>query len=253
MNKEIKIVVINLPSSTERKEYISRKLSELGLPYSFFNAVNGRENKDPALALYDDKKRLFEKGHSLTLGEQGCFASHRAVWELSVKEQANILVLEDDVELSEDLPAALHECGALLDDYHYIRLGRGTAKRSLRFLSKWKIEQAIGEKYRLVKYLRGPSCAHAYIVTPEAASRFLSTSQRWWWPVDDYMDMEYLNGQYNYGVEPPLVNQRGVLSDIGGVKKPKRTITTRIRKEYFRYLDIIRRNIFNLSYLLKKD
>ncbi|MBL1376132.1 glycosyltransferase family 25 protein [Zobellella iuensis] len=252
MNKEIKIVVINLPSSFERREYVSRRLAELGLTYTLFSAVNGRENTDPDLALYDDRKRLFEKGHSLTLGERGCFASHRGVWQLSVKEKANILVLEDDVELSADLPSILHECSALLDDYHYIRLGRGTAKHSLKFLPKWKVERDVDEQHRLVKYLRGPSCAHAYIITPVAAERFLSHSKKWWWPVDDYMDMEYLNGQCNYGIEPPLVNQRGVASDIGGVKKPKRKIATRIRKEYFRYLNIMRRNLFNLSYFLNK-
>lgn len=250
---EIKVVVINLPTSRERREYISQRLSQLGISYSFFDAINGRDGSDPRLHLYNDANRLFEKGHSLSPGEQGCFASHRAVWEHSVKENANILVLEDDVELSDDLPSILESCRSLLDKHNYIRLGRGTAKRSLKFLRKWREEERVAGKYVMVKYLRGPSCAHAYLITPGAASKFLSASQQWWWPVDDYMDMEYLNGQCNYGIEPPLVQQRGVASDIGGVKKPKRTVTTRIRKEYFRYLDITKRNLFNIKYLLSRQ
>lgn len=252
-NHGIKIVVINLPTSVERRAYISRRLSDLGLSYSFFDAVNGKEGNDPGLFLYNNQKRLFEKGHSLTPGEQGCFASHRAIWELCVSENSNILVLEDDVELDDCLPAMLSNCEELLNSYHYIRLGRGTARRSLSFLRKWKVEDELNGEHSLVKYLRGPSCAHAYIITPISAKRFLSASQEWWWPVDDYMDMEYLNDQYNYGIEPPLVIQRGVVSDIGGVKKPKRTVPTRIRKEYFRLIDMIRRNIFNARYLISKQ
>ena len=251
MKNKIKIVVINLPSSCERREHISRRLTELELPFTILNATDGRKKNDPALLLYNDKRRLIEKGHSLTPGEQGCFVSHRKVWQLCVEENVNILVLEDDVELSESLPLILKESENLLNNYHYIRLGRGTAKRSLSFLRKWKTKKTLTNRFYLVKYLRGPSCAHAYIITPKAASRFIKKSQQWWWPVDDYMDMEYFNGQYNFGIEPPIINQRGIPSDIGGVKKTKRTIPTRIRKEFFRYIDIIRRNIFNFKYLVK--
>ncbi len=50
-----KIFIINLESSTERKDNISRQLDELSLPFELFSAVDGRTSPPhPLLKRYND-------------------------------------------------------------------------------------------------------------------------------------------------------------------------------------------------------
>jgi len=129
----MKIYVVNMARSTDRKQRISELLSGIGLEFEFFSAIDGRVSE---ITGYDNERRMKEKGHALTLGERGCFASHRALWKKCVSLQENMLILEDDIGLSDDFLAFFITADSLTSQYEYIRLGRGPLKGEISARSK---------------------------------------------------------------------------------------------------------------------
>lgn len=244
----MKIYVISLATSTNRREKMSQELSRLDLEFTFFDAINGHTSE---IIDYDDAKRMWEKGHALTNGEQGCFASHRALWNVCLNTGEPLLIMEDDLECSDSLKLALIELEGKIQQFEYIRLGRGTCS-TLPGVGSWMHMLNFGDNHSIVKYMKGPSCAHAYILSPTAAEKFLSASLEWFWPVDDFMDKEYLHQVANYGIEPLLAWQNGDDSDIGDrIKFGSRSIIGRIRKEYYRAKEQLLNNVYNYVFFIK--
>lgn len=248
----MKIYVVNMARSTDRRERIGTLLSSMGLDFEFFSAIDGRVTE---ITGYDNDRRLKEKGHGLTPGEMGCFASHRALWDKCVSLQENILILEDDIDFSDNFLTFFKIADSLTSQYEYIRLGRGPLKALPVFGAYYSLDKRGDKKpYSLVKYLRGPSCCHGYTLSPVAAEKFLRHSVQWWWPVDDYMDSEYIHHVSDYGIEPPIVLQTNLPSEIGYAdreNKGKRTIDSRLRKEAYRLSNNIRNNLFNFLFFIK--
>ena len=81
-----KIIVISLKNST-RRENIAKRLSGLGLNFTFFDATDGK--KLPASVLesvdYDFYPKHYLSPKPLTLGEIGCAISHIKVYEHMVE------------------------------------------------------------------------------------------------------------------------------------------------------------------------
>lgn len=92
----VKIFIINLPTSTDRKKNISEQLSSMNLEYHLFPAVNGKTDNHPLLSHYDDGLSQKFRSKSLTKGQLGCYASHYLLWEKCVKLNEPIIVIEDD-------------------------------------------------------------------------------------------------------------------------------------------------------------
>lgn len=249
----MKIYVVSLERSSERRERITKHLSGLGIVFEFFSAVDGRVEKTPG---YDDGQRIKEKGHPLTLGERGCFLSHRALWAKCVLLKEPILILEDDVDFSDSFLNCVKDLDDILSRYRYVRLGRGPLKQMPIFGPYYSMQHLSGvEGHSLVKYLRGPSCCHGYALSPTAAEKFLSYSDSWWWPVDDYMDSEHIHGVCDYGIEPPIVLQTDLPSEIGYLErenKGRRTLTARARKELYRVKSSFSGYLFNLKFFFSR-
>ncbi|WP_429022777.1 glycosyltransferase family 25 protein [Aeromonas allosaccharophila] len=250
----MKIYVVSLERSCERRERITKHLSGLGIAFEFFSAVDGRAEQTPG---YDDEQRIKEKGHSLTLGEKGCFASHRALWEKCILLKEPMLILEDDVDFSDAFINCLKGLDEVVSRYSYVRLGRGPLKKMPIFGAHYSMQHLDGVNgHAVVKYLRGPSCCHGYALSPAAAEKFLSYSESWWWPVDDYMDSEHIHGVCDYGIEPPIVLQTDLPSEIGYSErenKGKRSLFSRARKEVFRFRGDLLSYLFNITTYIKNS
>ncbi|CAJ1875556.1 glycosyltransferase family 25 protein [Aeromonas jandaei] len=247
----MKVYVINLERSIERKMRMSELLTTTGVEYEFFPAIDGRI---ATIIGYDSSRRIKEKGHPLTLGEQACFLSHRALWLKCIELNAPIVVMEDDVDLKENFYDVLKHASIHLSSYKYIRLGRAPIKSTL-ILPRVVTLALLNDNTKLVKYSRGPSGAYGYIIHPDAARKFVNSSSYFWMPVDDYMDCEYIHGVSNIGIEEPVIKYTDIQSEIGYAsrqQKGNRTLASRIRKEYFRYRLYILQFIFNIIFYLKR-
>lgn len=245
----MKIYVISLPES-DRRVAIAKQFEKNNTTFEFFDAVDGRREN---IEQYDAARRIRMKAHGMTPGENGCFASHRKLWSKSIELNEPILILEDDVNITDEFWDELPCMESLALHFSYVRLGRGTPKKL--FGMPWFIlsgKTFTGLDRRLVKYMRGPSCTHAYVISPEASSRLLAHSVHWWWPVDDYMDYDFIHGVNNIGVEPPLVLQTDIPSVIGYAerKKGKRSTIARIRKEVYRFIYGLRSLMYNARFVV---
>jgi len=233
----MQVFVINLARSTERRQRMQQQLDRLAIPFSFFEAVDGRAGVHPLLQKYDARKRLRRKGHPLMPGEVACYASHYALWQWCIQHNEPILVIEDDVRLNTGVTALLPQLPALLERYPYLRLAR-------LFDGKRLFIESLADKRLICKYLDKPRGTQCYALAPTAAARFLAYSERFYLPVDDFMDREWRHGVPALGIEPPVVEHEHFNSEIEDRAKPDMSMGARLRREAFRALD----NGFNLLY-----
>ncbi len=98
------IFVINLPRATDRREKISRALTELAGRFEIVEAVDGATlpPADYEHRLRQDLARS-RRRRELSAGEIGCFLSHYNLWARMVEENIpHALILEDDAVLDID-------------------------------------------------------------------------------------------------------------------------------------------------------
>ena len=78
----MKIVVISLPQAQQRRDRFQSRAADLGLEFDFFDAVQ-------VLSLNGEQPPM-------TLGEMGCFLSHRRVWQDAAISTEPTVIFEDD-------------------------------------------------------------------------------------------------------------------------------------------------------------
>lgn len=180
MNTKIpRIVVINLQSSTNRRQAMEAHLHQLRLMPTFFDAIDGRKLTEEAIAaVYDHERAKTTHWGELTRGEIGCALSHRSVWEnLIASGDSGWLVLEDDAVLAPDVPSWLGKLPGLVRD------GDVVPFVYTNMMPYWFKRKTLGDRW-LVYVNQGFYRATAYYVTPLAARRLLKASMPLWFPID---------------------------------------------------------------------
>lgn len=176
-------------------------------------------------------------GKELDLGSIGCFISHYKLWQECAKLNEPIIILEDDVEFSDEF---LNNDGGgieelLRDRYEYIRLC---------YLFDKKL-YALGDEYYLsFEKLAG---TQGYIIKPSAAKKFISKAKFIYTPIDDYMDKFYKHKVLNIVKIPLLLKHNYKLesdiSNLGRINK-KLKVYRKIVREIFRFYP----SIFKILY-----
>ncbi|WP_420585788.1 glycosyltransferase family 25 protein [Ruegeria sp.] len=178
------ILIISLADATDRQQAISEKLDALGLDYSFFTAIDGRNglpsNYEPLIdrELADKRVRRL-----MTDGEFACALSHRAIYQHVIDQNLpGAVILEDDAQIQPEFKTFVDEKGFLLApmlllDYSRVPVMRGSRKDAGR----------IGATYRIAS---NPVLATGYSVSKQAAADLLAgttpVSCYADWPVDLY-------------------------------------------------------------------
>jgi len=104
----MKIFVINLKSSVERRETMVKQLNKLELPYEIFEAVRGSELSEEEILSYYDKTYYRQRPDYYSPGMVGCTLSHFFLYKKMVEENIDVaLILEDDMVLNKNLPGML--------------------------------------------------------------------------------------------------------------------------------------------------
>jgi glycosyl transferase family 25 len=202
--KPIRIYVVSLERSADRRANMRVQLGALGLDYEFFPAVDGMAGEHLRFANYSDKFCLKAWRRPLTPGEVGCFASHYSLWQRCVERDEPMIVMEDDVEVSPCLTEAMQLMPSLAG-VGYVRLA---GVRTRRFRS---IPRDLPPPWKLVRFLTGPMGTQCYVLFPRGAAHFLVSSYRWTLPVDIYMDSFWKHGVSCLGLMPFSVSIPRVL------------------------------------------
>lgn len=241
----MRIVVINLERALERRQRMQAQLASLALDHAFFAAVDAARGQLDGVSRYDERRALRMLGHALTPAEVGCFASHYLLWERCVRDGEALIVMEDDLLLDPTLPAAVEALPGPLAHCGLIRLAGLTPRR-------WQPVLELGERWRLVRNLKGPRGTQCYALHPNGARALLAGAQVWIDAVDLYLDAFWLHGVPSYALLPSPVThlpEAEAASSIGRVRwARKRSRREKLRRELTHAVWNLRRYWFNLRY-----
>jgi GR25 family glycosyltransferase involved in LPS biosynthesis/exopolysaccharide biosynthesis predicted pyruvyltransferase EpsI len=220
-------LVITLQSDHARQSAMRQQLTDMGMRFRFFDAVNGRMLPELPLE-YDRKKRLRHFGFDMAPGEIGCFLSHRNIWQYAAQANKTVLVLEDDARLSPDLGQALDLALRYSMEWDFVRLCGASTKPKISF------EFARQGHYALIEELRDPSLSTAYLLRPSGARKLLKTASHFCIPVDNFIEVRHQNRVRVRSVLPYPVTTMDVASTIGDRHMPNKTLGFRLRRLLFR-------------------
>ncbi|WP_052880234.1 glycosyltransferase family 25 protein [Vibrio coralliirubri] len=241
-----KIYVINLKSSIERKNNISRQLDELYLPFEIFSAIDGRALPfHPLLKSYNDNLSQTYRAKTLSSGQLGCYASHFLLWEKCVEIDQPIIVIEDDALLYKNpFLNFMQDIPEIPDSIECIRLFNNK-RRKFKSYSVLECNST-----SIHKFTKGHMSATAYFLRPSGAKKLLQNSKEWYMAVDIYMDRFWVNNVECYGTKAPcLTNDPKFDSDIGYEKRASnRSLIKKCKREWFNLSETIQRHLHNIKF-----
>ncbi|SEQ02340.1 glycosyl transferase, family 25 [Solimonas aquatica] len=221
-----------------------QQLDGLGLDYEFFKATDASRGELAGVSRYDEAQALWKLGHPLSPGELGCFASHYRLWQLCASSGEPLVIMEDDISITPEFVQAFAHTGALIAQYHLIRLC-GLVQR------KRKRIRELGNGHQLIRYLKGPFGTQCYALSPQGARALLAHSQVWIDAVDMVLDAFWTHGLACYAIVPYHIrhDEPGVTpaSLIGNSRfEQRRSLARRLRRKLTRMGDHLQRDWFNL-------
>ncbi len=242
----MKVFIINLERSLDRKEHIQKQIQKLfeknlslknKLEFIFFKAIDAKNKEHLEFKDHFPWWGSWVLGRELSDGEKACFASHYKLWQECVKLDEPIIILEDDVEFSDEFLIMGQEYidELLKSKYEYIRLCYLFDKR-LYFLSE-------GGYYLSFEKLAG---TQGYVLQVSAAVKFLKYAKNWIYAVDDYMDMFYKHNVLNI-VKKPLLLKHDCRIESSISQAGRLFLKAKFYRKIIREIFRLSRNILKLS------
>jgi len=176
-NSGIPIFLINMEQSSERLKDVKEQLDALDLSFQRIDATVGSQLSTTEIAsVYDAQTNKKLHHRNLTVGEIGCYVSHRKAWQALLDSNAKFgLILEDDISINNNLPNCLQ------------LISRSSGWDILKISDTENVTPAqtkkIDDEFNVVSYKKVPNRTMAYLLTAEAASKLLSL-KRFYRPVD---------------------------------------------------------------------
>lgn len=203
----MKVFVISLATSLDRRERVAKKLGERNIDFAFIDACDGRLGLHPYLKQYDEKSFIIHRRRKAAPGELGCYVSHLLAWEKCVELNQAIVVMEDDFELTADFEAGMAYLEKYVDQMAFVRL---EPLEKQFFLTSRK-----DPDFTLVKQLNVGMCATGYVITPQGARKLLENAMPMKMPIDLYLKYTLMHKQLIHALVPHLVYPTHADSIIG--------------------------------------
>lgn len=218
---------------------MDKQLRTHGVPYRFFDAIDGRAGYRASFEAYDRSGFILRTGRSARPGEIGCFASHRELWKDCAAGPEPFIILEDDLDLSADFASALGVVGRLVPRFGFIRLQAESHARSLKLMDTGR--------YALHFYTKVPHGAAGYCISPEVAARFVAATRTLSMPVDVFIKRVWEHKQPIFGLLPYAVdlNWMAGRSTIGPRPKHRKSLPERSARIAEKLRAITSRSRFN--------
>ncbi len=240
----MRVHVINLEASADRRAYLCAQLDRLGVDYSIFRAIEPPQAGE-WFERYDETRYLRNTGRTASPGEIACFASHATLWKKAVTTGEPLVVLEDDVEILPTFPHAVAETARLIESYGFIRFAEDGPTRHVRTTPM----ETAGE-FTVLRYTRYPFGSMGYAISPKAAAAFLAASTVVAGPPDLFIKRFWEHRQVLYGLSPaPLGTNQFAYTPVMQLRvKAKLGPTARIARAVSKLRDAIARARFNASF-----
>jgi glycosyl transferase family 25 len=240
----MRVHVINLESSGDRRAYLCAQLDRSRVDYSIFRAIEPPQARE-WFERYDEKGYLRNTGRTASAGEIACFASHATLWKRAVTTGEPLVVLEDDVEILPTFPAALAATARLIESYGFIRFAEDGPSRHVRTIPM----ETAGE-FTVLRYTRYPFGSQGYAISPKTAAAFLAASAVVAAPPDVFIKKFWEHRQVLYGLSPaPLGTNKFASTPVMQLRvKAKLGPAARLGRLASKLADSLARARFNASF-----
>lgn len=234
----MKIFVISLERSEDRRKRVVEALGNRGIRFEFLNAVDASKPDYQYSERRNDTLTRKRFGYTLTTGEVACFASHHVAWEKCLELNESILVLEDNCDFSDRFFDLLPQLELPLDKFQHIKLAATRSQEPM-------VVEQLNQSLAVVTYKRRTCGTMGYLITPDVAARFINGASSFIEPVDNYMEKPYKHGVKTYCFYPDLVYRAKIQSTIGSKRKNKSNLPALLKVyiELFRLYEQIRNKI----------
>ncbi len=166
--------MINLERSVKRRAYMERSLKAMGLDFEYIPAVNGKGLSKEERAKLCDLDAIAQHPEWLTPGAIGCSLSHYHIYDKMVKEDVSYaLILEDDVDLSAEVPRIIKE----IEEHHTEILDRElifmyvVSREVMRFKKVGRLPIGDGRYIGASANLRRKGASGAYFISKPVAEK----------------------------------------------------------------------------------
>lgn len=239
----MRIFVINMPEHADRRLSSEQKLRSLGLPFKFLDAISGKAAiHDGLFSDYDEDEFLLNTGRCITMGEIGCFASHRELWALSCRLNESIMIMEDDFDLLNGFVDAIQSAEDVTGKLGFLRLQTDRSARMHAVLAS--------RRFTVSRFTKAPHSTMCYSISPQVAQCFIEASRVFDAPVDVFIRKFWEHRQPLYALKPYTVAPSVMSVDttiagrVKGRKKFKVAARRLIRKGRWHW----QRLLFNIQY-----
>ncbi len=227
-NPQIKAFIIHLERASERRAQVAELSAQLPVPVEIIIAVDAKQLSDEQVA-QAYKPRLHKPYYPFRLSrnEIACFLSHRKTWQAIIDQNLDAaLVLEDDVALTADFPAAFSAACKALGKQSFIRLPFRPEKE--HGITVMECEGA-----KVIRPCPVGLGAVAQLISKEAAQILLDITAPFDRPVDTFEQMNWVTGLVPLTVIPGGVDE--ISASLGGsTLKPPRNLRHKLHRELMR-------------------
>lgn len=220
---QIPVYLINLSTSPERLEKSNKRLAEQDINYIRVEGVLGKALTQKEVDQHYSEEINHSHYHTpLTLGQIGCYYSHRKVWQLIAVGDAPFgIIMEDDFHLTGDLKKAIEAIQSLTTEWDLIKLAAYQSRERKIAYSK-----PVNDNFNLVVHSKAMSGGAATALTKEAAKRLLAATDKFGRPCDTDIQHMWETGVDVLSLMPyPVAQDMDFESTISAKKEP--------RKKYF--------------------
>jgi len=226
--------VINLNKRPDRLIKIGRRLDELGVDWERLEAVDGSLSFDPQLEI---SKTHGEIG-SISNGARACSASHYKFWEKLVLSKSKFgIILEDDVELSDDFKDLVCSKSWIPKNSYLIKLEKAAPHKSSKLLLGPELSNALNNTRHVRKMYSRHCGTAAYLLSREGAEIAMRWKKPFTVPIDHLLFNETVSklctSLNSMILVPPIAWQSEIVgqgSDIGN----EETLNFTKKKHFFR-------------------
>lgn len=204
-----KVFVINLDDRPDKFENAKKQLDAQGIKCERISAIRG--NLVPETEIKQNYDAIANKQHylrTMSVGEIGCYMSHRKAWKKIVDENLDYaIILEDDCKPQPDFYKTPNLLEGLVG-WHYIKLTGPRGGKTIQNSAPLK------DGYSIAHYNKVPIATPGQVVSQEGAKILLKNSQPFFRPVDVDLQHYWEKKIDVIGLEPKLVDTAGFDSDI---------------------------------------
>jgi glycosyl transferase family 25 len=195
----MKIAVINLARSKDRRKPIESNLARLGLTFEFFAGIDAWRGEHVGISRYNQTAALRDYHRPLSAGEIGCFASHYLLWQRCLEAREPFVIMEDDVVVDDGFVRALETASELISTFPMVRLGLTLEAADTEPIL------SLPHDFELVSLGSRTYGAQCYILSDIGAKALLEHAAVWSLPVDIYFHCPQIHGIGSYGLRPYFV------------------------------------------------